>query len=110
MQNIPAKKPWPEIILECYEEIPNYFAHPIAKAIYCGEKTHRAVILHRPDGLFQVATEKLIPFHDDELQYIGDGFQAFWSSDNQMYTGIYESAESAEAAILTIAPFADICP
>ena len=103
--NAPSKKiPWNEIVKECYDKGLN-FIYLVVKVIYSDDKTERAAILQKPDMSYTISYEKLYPYDDDELKYIGNGLHGYWSPDNRSMNSIFDTEENAITAIYSEPPF-----
>lgn len=102
--NIPlAKIPWSEVVDECYDKQLT-FMYDVSNVIYTDNKTERAVILRKPDGLYTVAFERLYPFDDDILEYGIYDLHGFW----QNYSGfvsLFDTEERAANSIMSEPPF-----
>ena len=98
------KIPWKEVVKECYDKNLD-FIYPVTKVIYADDKTERAVILQKPDMTYTIASQKLYPFDDDELKYIGNGLHGFWSPSEQDLCSIYDTEENAMSEIFSSPPF-----
>lgn len=102
--NAPLKIiPWNEIVDECYDKQLCYI-YDIAKVIYTDDRTERAVILHKPNGLYTIIVEKLYPFDDDELKYGISDLHGYWRTCNDVGS-IFDTEERAKNSIMADPPF-----
>lgn len=102
--NIPLQViPWSEIVDECYDRQLN-FMYDISKVIYTDDRTERAVILRKPNGLYTVIREKLYQFDDDELKYGISDLHGYWHTENDIGS-TFDTEERAENEIMTSPPF-----
>ena len=102
--NTNKKVPWRKVVKECHDKDLN-FTCPIAKVIYSDEKSERAVILKKPDGLYSVVLERLFPFDDEELEYVNPSMYGYWAP-YPFYgrNSIFDTEESAIFAIFSDPP------
>ncbi len=98
------KIPWNQVVKKCYDKNLN-FAHPVSKIIYLDDKTERAVILKKPEGLFTLTFEKLYPFDDEELKYLSLDLHGYWSQNTCKIYGIFDTEENAINTIFSVPPF-----
>lgn len=97
--------PWNEVIDECYDKQLNFWCD-IAKVIYTDERTERAVILQRSDGLYETVIERLYPFDDEELKYVGSDLHGYWSPHSKSKS-IFDTVNLAVNSIMAEPPFKD---
>ena len=93
--------PWNEVVDECYDKQLS-FVYDITKVIYTDDRTERAVVLQKPDGLYTVVLEKLYPFDDYELRYAES--HGYWSPYNRIIS-IFDTEECAVNSIIADPPF-----
>ncbi|MHC1696117.1 MAG: hypothetical protein AB9835_12790 [Eubacteriales bacterium] len=96
--------PWDDIINECYDKGLD-FIYPVIKTIYTDDKTQRAIILRKPNGLFIVKYEQLFEFNDEELKYNSSGMHGFWSPMDYGTNSIYDTEKTAIREILSKPPY-----
>ncbi|MDL2273393.1 hypothetical protein LJC34_02450, partial [Oscillospiraceae bacterium OttesenSCG-928-G22] len=100
----PRKYSWDEIIEICYDKQLS-FIHPVIQAIYSADRTERAVVLQKPDGLYTVKFEKLYPFDEDELRYSSAScLPGYWSQQGGS-NSLFDTAEHAERSIRSEPPY-----
>ena len=90
---------WEEIVAACYDKQLEYL-HNVVKVIYTDDKTERAVILQKPDGLYKISLEKLCAY---EEEYGFSDLPGYWLPYS--YGSIFDTVERAINAIMAEPPF-----
>ena len=95
--------PWNVIIEECYETQLKFF-YDVEKVIYTNDRTERAVILKKPNGLYTIALQKLYPLTDDDLRYSVFDLPGIWHTyDNS--NSVFDTEKRAINSVMTEPPF-----